>query len=161
MRNPLVSHGYSASTLFHQRGLNLIELMFVAFIISLLAVVALPVYQDYTIRAKVSGGIGFVPPVKLRVMEYFISNSTLPNMYSQLGLDPTAYDGDLVLEKIDLINVPRTGTIELTFNSLEIPALGSDNVILWEPVPNRGTLQWDCTGGTMVARFRPSQCRPN
>ncbi|MFT5482275.1 MAG: type IV pilus assembly protein PilA [Halieaceae bacterium] len=160
MRNPLILPRHSTSTLFRQRGLNLIELMFVAFIISLLAIVALPVYQDYTIRAKVAGGIGFIPPVKLRVMEYFISNGTLPTLYTQLGLDPTAYDGDLVLEKIDLVNVPRPGTIELTFSSLEIPALGANNIILYEPIPKHGTLRWDCTGGDVIARFRPSQCRP-
>jgi Tfp pilus assembly major pilin PilA len=143
-----------------QTGLNLIEVMFVAFIISLLAIVALPVYQDYTVRAKVTGGIAFVPPVKLRVMEYFLAQGTLPTLYSQLGLDVNDFSkGDVVLESLDIVNDPKTGTIEIVFDKLELPAVGDDNTVLFLPTPTNGTLEWDCTQGTMVSRFRPSSCR--
>ncbi len=143
-----------------QRGLNIIEIMFVAFIVSLLAIIALPVYQDYAVRAKITGGISFVPPVKLRIMEYYLSTNTLPTLYSELGLVATDFSKeDSVLEKVDLVTDPRNGTIELTFDTLTLPNLGSANTILYVPIPKNGTLMWDCTAGTMINRFRPSQCR--
>jgi len=134
--------------------------MFVAFIISLLAIIALPVYQDYTIRAKVTGGISFVPPVKLRIMEYYLANNTLPTVYTQLGLTSTDFSqDDTALEKVDLVTDPRNGTIELTFDNTTIPQLAAAKTILYVPTPKSGTLTWDCTAGTMIARYRPSQCR--
>ena len=160
MNNKTVNVMRRANAHSRQRGFNIIEMMFVAFILSLMATRALPVYQDYTVRAKVTGGIAFIPPVKLRVMEYWISTSTLPTNYNQLGLDPADFSGDgMVLEKLDIVNVPRPGTIELTFDRLEIPSIGDDNTVLFVPTPVNDTLTWACTEGTLVARFRPSQCR--
>lgn len=143
-----------------QWGLNMIEIMLVTFIISLLSIIALPVYQDYTIRAKVTGGISFVPPVKLRIMEYYLSTNTLPTVYTQLGLTSTDFSqDDTALETLDLVTDPRNGTIELTFDNIVIPQLGAARTITYVPTPKSGTLTWDCTGGTMLTRYRPSQCR--
>ena len=61
-----------------QQGFTLIELMIVIAIVGILAAVALPAYQDYTVRAKMSEPMGFLSEAKTTVAEYYTANSALP-----------------------------------------------------------------------------------
>ncbi len=72
-----------------QKGFTLIELMIVVAIIGILAAIALPAYQDYTIRAKVSECAGVVSACKTSVAEYFASEGVVPTTTAEAGCATT------------------------------------------------------------------------
>ncbi len=72
-----------------QQGFTLTEVMIVVAIIGLLATVAIPAYQDYTIRAKVTEGVAFADAAKVSVAEYFQTNNVWPAL-AQAGLTSPA-----------------------------------------------------------------------
>ena len=151
-----------------QQGFTLIELMIVVAIIGILAAVALPAYQDYTVRAKVTEGLSLASSAKLAVAEnasngkQFDSGWTAPagtTNVSSIAIDQTA--------GLITITYPATagnGTIILTPTSsgaLAGTASGST-------IPLGGSINWSCAHngvatttqtGTVVAKYRPAQCR--
>ena len=70
----------------NQKGFTLIELMIVIAIVGILAAVALPAYQDYTVRAKMSEPMALLGEAKTSVSEYYIANGVMPTNSSQAGL---------------------------------------------------------------------------
>jgi len=68
-----------------QKGFTLIELMIVIAILGILMAIAIPAYQDYTIRAKVSECVNNLAPLKTGVSEYVLSNGTFPSAIASFG----------------------------------------------------------------------------
>jgi type IV pilus assembly protein PilA len=137
-----------------QKGFTLIELMIVVAIIGILAAVALPAYQDYTTRAKVSEVILMGAPAKLAVAESSSSLGGLANV-TAANSGYTFPGATKYVSNVAITNA--TGVVTIT--STVPGALGD---IAFVPVDaGAGQLTWTCNGaGTPVlAKFRPAECR--
>lgn len=138
-----------------QQGFTLIELMIVVAIIGILAAVAIPAYQDYTIRAKVTEGLSLASAGKTAVSEFFASNGGLPNNNVSAGL---ALSTSIKGNDVGSVEVLTSGVIEVTFSSQSAAIDGS--TIRLTPTIEDGAVKWDCAqDGDLEAKYRPSSCR--
>ncbi len=138
-----------------QHGFTLIELMIVVAIIGILAAIAIPAYQDYTIRAKVSEGLSLAAAAKTTVAENAMNGvADFSAGFTQPGATPNVTS--VVASAAGVITITYTaaagnGTIEITPKSA-----GAALVAGKAPTSE---IQWDCTGGTLDDKYRPSNCR--
>jgi len=137
-----------------QKGFTLIELMIVVAIIGILAAVALPAYQDYTTRAKISELVVMAAPAKLAVSE---TSSSIGGLAS-LTASNSGYIFPGATKYVSGITIAGTTGI-ITVSSSVPNALG--NIVLTPTVvsADSGQLRWACTT-TILAKFVPAECRP-
>jgi TM2 domain-containing membrane protein YozV/type II secretory pathway pseudopilin PulG len=121
-------------------------------IIGILAAIAIPAYQDYTVRAKVAEGIVAANPWRSAVTEYYAQTRHAPASVSELpGVPAQPQNGTIALG--------QRGAFTLTLNE----RLGNHNgkTIVFQPGVNPdGQLSWNCAGGTLEPKYRPQSCRP-
>jgi type IV pilus assembly protein PilA len=171
-----------------QKGFTLIELMIVVAIIGILAAVALPAYQDYTIRAKVTEGIGLASALK----------ADMSSSYAADGMNGVAaFAGQVLLAPPQskyvsgIVITPGTGVIAITYNGANVGnAVGAAPILRYTPFLNAsgtittlagaavgatGSIDWACASTTSVAatnrglvgavvgtlnpRFAPAECK--
>ena len=142
-----------------QSGFTLIELMMVMAIVSILMVVAIPVYSDYATRTKVSEGLGFAAAAKTTVTESYYNRGLIPSNNNEAGLPPPeAFDFEHI-SRLEVSTVPVPGSITITYR---IPTLGSDNLLQLVPTEENGEMLWRCTpppaNGVSSNRL-PANCR--
>jgi type IV pilus assembly protein PilA len=144
-----------------QKGFTLIELMIVVAIIGILAAVALPAYQDYTVRAKVTEGLSLAGAAKVTVAE------NAANAASALDQGWTAPTATANVSGVGID--AATGQITITYTAAAGGAGGLNTIIL---VPTSAgaalavnavpasSISWNCTTGSLQSKYRPSVCRP-
>ena len=170
-----------------QRGFTLIELMIVVAIVGILAAVALPAYQDYTVKSKVTEGLSVASDAKVVVNEVFNANANLDTLVAPgqakgaacvtatiYCFSETKYVTDVAIDT----SVGKMGEITITYNINNISQLdATNNKLTLVPTvqdsklapASRGAMDWHClsaastfvigTKGTLPGRYAPTQCR--
>lgn len=160
-----------------QKGFTLIELMIVVAIIGILAAVALPAYQDYTVRARVTEGLALASSAKTAVAENAANAAILDSGFTKPGVTKAVKD----------ITISQTnGEITITFDKNAVPGAADPTLILsprdggtasvngltgtasGSTVPTSGSIAWNCnsvgsskqgTKGSILDKYVPAECR--
>ena len=140
----------------HHRGFSLFELLIAMSIVSILAVIAVPMYLNYDVRAKITEGLSFAQPIKSLVTDYYLSMGSWPDSNATAGADdPENYR----TQYIDSISVSKSGAGAAITITYRIDALGGNNTIIMATSDSGNGMQWTCSGGSLVEKYRPSACR--
>ena len=143
-----------------QQGFTLIELMIVVAIIGILAAIAIPAYQDYTIRAQVSEGLSLAAGAKAAVAEYYQDQGDFPSDNDEAGLEDAA---NIKGKYVDAVTVASAGAINVTYsNASGFSANKNINgaTLTLQAADNAGSIAWTCSGdATLVDKWLPAACR--
>jgi len=171
-----------------QQGFTLIELMIVVAIIGILAAVALPAYQDYTIRAKITEGLSLASAIKADMSSSYAADG-MPGVAAYAAQVAAAPPQSKYVS--GLVVTAATGVITITYNQANVGnAVGAASTLVLTPYLNAngtittlstaatgatGAVDWACasttsvaatnrgltgaTAGTLNPRFAPAECK--
>lgn len=137
-----------------QQAFTLVEIMIVVAIIGILAMIAIPAYNDFTVRSKVSEGLSLASGAKTSVMEYYMTQGRWPSNNTVAGM-PSSHDikGDFVKSvTID------DNKIVVTFGQAAGDDLVDKNLVM-SATDNGGSISWSCKGKNIDNKYLPPNCR--
>ena len=137
-----------------QQGFTLIELMIVVAIIGILAAIAIPAYQDYTIRAQVSEGLNLAGGAKAAVTEYTQDRGVFPTDNTTAGLSAAATIKGKYVGGVTVAN----GIVSVRYSSGAHTTITND-ILIMTPTTNPGSVEWACTSTTIATKHLPAACR--
>jgi type IV pilus assembly protein PilA len=138
-----------------QQGFTLIELMIVVAIVGILAAIAIPAYQDYTVRARVTEGLSLANAAKILVEDTFTSGGSgaIGSLVSTWIVQSTP--------TVSYVSVTNAGLVTVGY-SASGPAAAMTGVITLSPSLSVGApITWTCSVGAATTMFRyvPQNCR--
>jgi type IV pilus assembly protein PilA len=140
-----------------QQGFTLIELMIVVAIIGILAAIAIPAYQDYTIRAQVSEGLNLAGGAKAAVSEYTMDSGLFPTNNTQAGLSAAGtINGKYVVSVTN-----ASGLLTVVYGNSAHTTLAAGRLEL-SAATSAGSVQWICkssAGAVILDKHLPAACR--
>jgi type IV pilus assembly protein PilA len=140
-----------------QQGFTLIELMIVVAIIGILAAIAIPAYQDYTVRSKITELVNQGDAKRVSVSEFFQSNGHFPANNSSAGVDPAATTKYMSGMAYTVAGTKATLTMSVNGTNV-IAAEDAKTITLIGSGLLDGSVKWACNG-SVTAKYKPSNCR--
>jgi len=141
------------------KGFTLIELMIVVAIVSILAAIAVPQYQNYITRAQVSEALVLGSGMKSALGDYGWNHASWPSKLVGINVTPAADEISVNLVgkyseiSDEIIGTYPNGEVTMTMTT----GIANGQTILLQTTDGAST--WTCTPGTLDAKFRPNACR--
>lgn len=125
------------------------------FVLGILAAIAIPAYQDYTIRAQVSEGLNLSGGAKAAVSEYYLDRGELPADNTMAGLNPADHISGAYTSSVAV----QQGVIVVTYGNGAHAILQDQDLVLEPDTTEPDLLQWSCYSPTIAPKHLPAACR--
>lgn len=137
------------------KGFTLVELLAVILVVLFLAAIAIPGYQDYTVRAQVSEGLNLAAPVRFAVTDYYSKQKALPPDNNAIGAAPPAQIRGKYVVSVEVLE----GVVIITYGAEANSIIAGDTLSLFPSGSNGSKLAWGCESRAIAAKHLPAACR--